>query len=42
MDLGLNSWDFYLGFDYMKFQITNSSVVELFLDEFHVGFQKWL
>ena len=30
--------DFHLGFGYMKFQITNSSVVELFLDEFHVGF----
>ena len=30
VDLGLNSQDFYLGFGFMKFQITNSSVVKLF------------
>ena len=30
MDLGLNSWDFYLGFGYMEFQTTNTSVVVWF------------
>ena len=30
VDLGMNSWDFYLGFGYKKFQTTNTSVVELF------------
>ena len=30
VDLGMNSWDFYLGFCYKKFQTTNTSVVELF------------
>ena len=42
MDLGLNSYeflDFNLGFCGMNFQITNSSVVELFLVRFHVVFE---
>ena len=30
MDLRLNSWDFYLGFDYMRFQTTNISIMEWF------------
>ena len=30
MDLRLNSWDFYLGFGYMKFQTTNTSVMVWF------------
>ena len=30
VDLGMNSWDFYLGFGYKKLQTTNTSVVELF------------
>ena len=30
MDLGLNSKDFHLGFGFMRFQTTNSSVVKLF------------
>ena len=30
VDLGMNSWDFYLGFCYKKFQTTNTSVVKLF------------
>ena len=30
VNLGLNSWNFHLGFGFMKFQITNSSVVEWF------------
>ena len=30
MDLGLNSWDFYLGFGYKKFQSTNTSVMVWF------------
>ena len=30
MDFRLNSWDFYLGFGYKKFQTTNTSVVEFF------------
>ena len=30
VDLRLNSWDFYLGFDYMRFQTTNTSVMEWF------------
>ena len=30
VDLSMNSWDFYLGFGYMKFQTTNTSVVVWF------------
>ena len=30
MDLRLNSWDFYLGFGYVKFQTTNTSVMVWF------------
>ena len=30
VDLGLTSWDFYLGFGYMKFQTTNTSVMVWF------------
>ena len=30
--------DFHLRFCVLKFQSTNSNVVELFLDEFQVGF----
>ena len=30
VDLRLNSWDFYLGFSYKKFQTTNTSVVVWF------------
>ena len=30
MDLRLNFWDFYLGFDNMRFQTTNRSVMEWF------------
>ena len=42
MDLGLISYeflDFHLGFCGMRFQITNSSVVELFCVRFHVVFE---
>ena len=30
VDLGMNSWNFYLGFGYKKFKTTNTIVVELF------------
>ena len=42
VDLGMNSWDFYLGFGYKKFQTTNTSVVEFFLGKIHVGLEEWL
>ena len=40
-DLGLNSYeflDFHLGFCGMRFQTTNTSIMELFLNEFHDEF----
>ena len=30
VDLRLNAWKFYLGFGYMRFQTTNTSVMEWF------------
>ena len=39
MDLRLNSWNFYLGFGYNKFQTTNTSVVEFFWMDFMLVFE---
>ena len=38
VDLGMNSWDFYLGFGCKKFQTTNISVFCVVLGKFPVGF----
>ena len=41
VDLGMDSWDFYLGFGCKKFQTTNTSVSSVVLDKFPVGFLGW-
>ena len=38
VNLRWSSWIFHLRFCVLRFQSTNSNVVELFLDEFQVGF----
>ena len=38
VDLGMDSWDFYLGFCCKKFQTTNTSVCGVVLGKFPVGF----
>ena len=41
MDLGLNSWDFYLGFG-IRSSKPPIEVLWCVLGKFHVGFEEWL
>ena len=38
VDLGIDAWDFYLGFGCKKFQTTNTSFYSVVLGKFPVGF----